>query len=350
MSSEEAAEVDRAWLAQGLVVAGDLDRALELRPTGKKLALFAAQQKTTRPYYDAFAERYHDDADRQFEAATQLWSLGWSERALPFYERALELRPDDFRVALDLALVRADQSQGRQAIDDLVHLRARRPGVALVHQNLGAILLDREDPGAAMVHFQDAIAADPHALGAWLGLGQAAIATGELDRAERALARVLVEAPWHAEAHRLLGLVAATRGDRTAAVAHYRLAADLAPYDRDVLRDLGAVLQATGALDEAIATYQRALVLHPRDYRTLDALGTAYTAAGRFEDAVDCHLRVLDIDPEGAEAAHHLGQALRGQNRPHEAAGAFCLALRLDPRLAAARRELDEIGKRCDEN
>jgi spermidine synthase len=77
----DKARRERAYDAQGLVLAGNLDRAAELYPEGEKLRLFLAQARTIVPYYTALAERYGDDPERLFEAGTQLGALGHPSRS-----------------------------------------------------------------------------------------------------------------------------------------------------------------------------------------------------------------------------------------------------------------------------
>jgi tetratricopeptide (TPR) repeat protein/spermidine synthase len=343
-SEDEIAEIKGAWEAQGLVVAGLLDRAIERRSGGTKLALFAAQARTTEGYYAALAERYPDDADKLFEIGTQLANLGHPERAGPIYEQALDLRPDDFRTAMNLSLLRARLGEPERAIEGLVRLRAWRPRSALVHANLGAVVLGAGDPGAAAAHLKVALAADPGSLGARLSLGEAYLAGGDLDRAEEALTEVIAASRWVAEAHHLLGLLAAGRGDLDRAVARHREAATLHPYRAAFHHHLGLALHAKGGLDKAAGAFEAALSVDPLHVASIDALGRVRAAAGRFEEATDLHLRALELDPEGAEAAYHLGVALRGLERTSEAVGAFCLALRLGAGAARVRRELSELG------
>jgi len=340
----------QSYEAQGLVLAGQLDRALARRPEGGKLRLFAEQSRTVLPYYTALAERYPDDADKQFEAGTQLAQLGFPKAARPVFERALQLRPGDFRLRLNLALLLRDLGEPDRAIEMLAALRAEQPGSAVVLYNLGTAELAAGDAGTAVGHFREALGWDPDSLSARLALSQAYLEQGQLDRAAHELEELLRRNWWVAEAHDLLGLLAGRRGAHQQSVRHHTQALRQQPHRAQFHYNLGVALQAGQALDRAEVAYQAALELDPQHAEAANNLGLVYAAQGRFEAAADRYLQALDSDPGYAAAAHNLGLALSGQGRPSEAIDAFCLALRLRPDLVSARRQIAQLGgdpERC---
>jgi spermidine synthase/tetratricopeptide (TPR) repeat protein len=329
-----------AYEAEGLVLAGNLVRAAELRPEGTKLRLFVAESHRALPYYTELGQRYDQDPERLFEAATQLGALGFPEPAEKSYERALELRPRDFRLRLNHALLWLSSGQPDRATRMLAGLRAERPGSAIVTQNLGAALLQAGDPEAARAHLKESLAWDPTSGHARLLLAEADLRLGELGPAELELGRVLRDNPWVAEAHDLLGLVAARRGDLDAAVRHHRDAIRLDGYRAEFQAHLGRALGSERAASAAARAFEAAIRLEPGSPAVLTELGRARAAEGRWEQAEECYLDALDLDPSFAEAALGLGRGWRDRGRVAEAVQAFCLAWR----LRSARRDLGELG------
>jgi tetratricopeptide (TPR) repeat protein/spermidine synthase len=334
-----------AYEAQGLVTAGRLRRASELHPRAAKVRLFVEQTATTRPYYLALAARYPEDPDRLFESGTQLAGLGARRKALPVYERALELSPDDFRIRLNLALLLRDLGYGHRAVDRLRQLRDDGHGSATVLYNLGAITLGAGDAGVAVGHLLEALAWDPSHLGARLELGRAQLALGQLDRAEATAADVLRANRWVAGAHSLLGRIAGRRGDHKRAVLCHARAVELSPFQTDRLLELGTSLRLAGRFEEASRALRAALRIEPDLAEAIHSLGLVFAEQGRHEEAADQHLRTLQVEPTHAVAALHLGMALRGQGRAKDALHALRLAVRLQPRLLAARQQLAELER-----
>jgi spermidine synthase/tetratricopeptide (TPR) repeat protein len=329
-----------AYEAQGLVLAGNLGRAAELRPQGSKLRLFVAESHNALPYYTSLSDRYDQDPERLFEAAAQLAALGFPEPAERSYERALELRPRDFKLRLNHGLLLLARGQHDRATRVFAALRAERPGSAIVTENLGASLLAAGDPEAARAHFRESLAWDPASGNTRLLLAEADLRLGAFGPAEAELVRVLRDNPWVAEAHDLFGLVAARRGDLEAAVRHHRDAIRLDAYRALFHAHLGRALGSERAPSAAAGAFETALRLDPGSPALLTELAQARAAEGRWDEAEPCYLDALDLDPSFAEAALLLGRGWRDRGRIGEAVQAFCLALQ----LPLARRDLGELG------
>ncbi len=222
--------IEQAHEAQGLVLAGKLQRARARFPEGKKLRLFAAQQATMLGYYLALAERYPHDVDKLFEAGTQLATLGHAAAAEPILQRAARLEPGDFRVGLNLALLLRAQGRAPEAMALLTELRDAHFSAALVHYNLGLMQLEAQEPGVAETHLRAALELDPDSIPTLLALAEARFVQGDFGGADRHAARVLEREPWVAEAHHLRAQVAARRGDCERAAAERAWAVRSAPY------------------------------------------------------------------------------------------------------------------------
>jgi len=327
-----------------MILAGMLARAAELHPTLLRPQLYLAQAQTTLPYYARLAELYDGEADRLFEAATQLGALGHPQRALELFDRALMVRPKDFRIRLNKALLLAGARRYPDAVELLATLRNEQPGSPIVLHNLGAVLLASGDSDAAISHLRESLAWDPDSLGARQSLAEAYLASGELSRAETELGTLLNRNPHIAEVHHLLGVAAVARGAQEQAVVRFQRATELNPYRAATRVRLGEALRATGQVEGAWREFSLALRLDPEQGDAAVGLAAVRLSQDRFEEAGDLYLRALDIAPESSRAASGLGQALVGQGRSADAAQAFCLAIRLDARWQEPRRRLMAIG------
>lgn len=104
--------------------------------------------------------------------------------------------------------------------------------------NLGAALLDVDDPRQAVGWLRRAVAASPRHVNANLSLGMALDKIGRLDEAAASYEVVLSLRPGHAEAHNYLGVVHARRGRLAEAVGHFRAALAGKPGYRDARANL----------------------------------------------------------------------------------------------------------------
>lgn len=344
-SEEQKRRLASAQDAQGLVMAGMLSRASELHPDVARVQLYVKQQATTLPYYEALALRYAGDADRAFEAGTQLSSLGHAARGVALLERARALRPRDFRVRLNLALALGAAGRFDDAIQVLTELRDEQPGSAIVLHNLGAMLLAAGRPAEAIGHLRESIAWDPGSLGARQSLAEALLSTGEISQAQAQLEALDRANPWCEEVWELRGVAASAAGDNAAAAKMLQRSIELNSYRAGPRVRMGSVLRALGDVRSADDQYAEAMRLQPGLKAAVAGRAATQLALQRFESAADLYLQAIDIDSEDATLAYGLGVALRGQKRDDDAAQAFCLALRLDPHLAAAVEALKAQGR-----
>jgi spermidine synthase len=330
--------------AQGFLLAGNLDRALEMWPESKKLQLYKKQAALGRTYYLQLAKHYPADPDKLFEIGSYLGNLGHVEEAGKMYQQALRYRPGDQKITLNLALVLMDQGNHRQAETLLGELVKNNPKSALAHYNLGIVLADAGDKGGAIRHLKDALVLSPGLLPARLSLAEAFLGMTRLSEAEKELKTVIEQNRWIAEAWNLAGLVAAAQEDWEKARANHIRALHLEPYRAGFHYNLGIAQQKAGRLRAAALAYRTALLIEPEDAEAQNNLGLVYAAGGIYDLAVLAHSKALEIAPHYPEAAYNLGLAYKAQGQTQAAVKAFGLALKIAPDLAQAREQLKELG------
>ena len=203
-----------------------------------------------------------------------------------------------------------------KAADDYDDYEARQ---ALVddHVELGNKLLDVEQPRAARVEFEAALALDESDPEATLGLVKTRvfepIEGDDLDPevSHKRLTHLVLTQPEDANAH-------AYRGDSWLRFGLYRMA--LGEYTRSVRLDTklahgysgqGLVFDVLGEPERAVKRYERALKIsaHSTRYRS----GYAYQLArvGRYEEAIRQYSKLLDVDPGSLLPYYGLANANR---------------------------------------
>jgi len=166
------------------------------------------------------------------------------------------------------------------------------------------------------------MAAQPDKLVEALALHQ----QGRLDAAEALYRAVLSEAPDHADARHLLGLVAHQRGDHTEALNSIDRAIHIAPDVAMYHANRARILRVLGRPKEAVRAARRALKLDPENAETLCELAGAFLECERSVDALAAAEEALARAP-GLEAARlNLALAHFAEGRRRQTAGNLPLA------------------------
>ncbi|WP_296652505.1 tetratricopeptide repeat protein [Paraburkholderia sp.] len=261
---------------------------------------------------------------------------GQHAEAADLVRRAVDLRPDDAALQLNLGNALKALGEIEGAIERFRNALTLAPTFPLAHYNLGnayAALGRHED---AMFSFGHAVRLQPGDASAHNNLGNAFHALGRYDEAIDAFHRTLKIRPGHAGAHNNLGMSLNALGDTADALVQFRAALAAQPRFVAAHFNLANTLDATGQHHEAVASFEAALALQPRFAPALFGLGNALAALGRHDEAVVPLERTVGIDPKFALAWLALGTTHHALGNHEAAVRAFDEALRVRPELAAA--------------
>ena len=171
---------------------------------------------------------------------------------------------------------------------------------------------------------------------------------GDLTTAETFYRRVLVDAPAHADALHLLGVVIAQRGQPEAAITLIQAAIATTPNDANMHANLGRACKAAGRLDEALTAFDRALALGSKDPGVHNDRGNVLLDLDRAALALDSFGQALALSATYAEALGNRGNALRALNRHAEALDSLDRAIALKPDLADAHSNRGNVLQDLD--
>ena len=177
-----------------------------------------------------------------------------------------------------------------------------------------------------------------------LGRAKAALSTGEDQTALTLCNAALREDPKEAEAHFMLGLIAARHGrpDKALQAFGYALASDP--------RHAGATAHAAHALlsserrPEALATAERAAILAERDPFSLDVTGVVMTGLGRHDRAAELYEKAASLSGQPDHLCN-LAMSLEFLGHLDRAEGAYRDCLARDPTHARAWYGLTQISR-----
>jgi len=118
-------------------------------------------------------------------------------------------------------------------------------------------------------------------------------------------------------------------GSYEPALRAFTRATELDPNNPEAWRRLAGAYDKANRTDAAIATYRRAMKAQPNYYGNYLSLGNLYWYRGEFREAEDLYRRVTTITPDLSTGHADLGLALMEQGRFPEAEESLLRALRL---------------------
>jgi tetratricopeptide (TPR) repeat protein len=197
-----------------------------------------------------------------------------------------------------------------EAETDFREVVRRRPDHVDAHANLGHVLHERGQPGAAEAALRAALRLKPDLAAAHLRLGMALRALDRTEEAEASYRAAIRHEPDNPAAHYNLGIALHALGRAAEAEASYRESVRLAPGFADAHNNLGNVLNQLGRSTAAEASLRDALRLRPDYAEAWNNLGIALRALGRPAEAASAYREALRLRPDLVEAHWNLGSAL----------------------------------------
>src|SRR5690349_11243949 len=146
---------------------------------------------------------------------------------------------------------------------------------------------------------------------------------GDLHGAELLYRQILTEQPRHFASLHLLGVIAAQRGDHSAALELIDAALRINANDADALNNRGIALKELKHPHEALASFERAIALYPGHADAFVNRGNVLLDLRRAEEALACFDRAIALNPGHAHAFNNRGNALTDLERLSEALSSY---------------------------
>ncbi len=266
-------------LASGYLVAGEVDRAIEL--------IESLPESDTPGGYQ-----------REYLLMLALVGKGQNDAAL---DRARELsrtRGYDPTIRNLVAGLFAALGKGDEARAELQAALQTDPNHVATYLNLARLDASQNKPEDAKANFQKALEKDPKNLAAMLGLSGIAQVQGDVKETQRWLDKASAEHPDSATAKLALAQFYLRSGDTAKARAEADAAARLAPDNPIVATTQGLAALTARDSAAAIASFQRAVELSPRSVPNRLNLARAYSAAREPDKALQALDAALKIEPD----------------------------------------------------
>ncbi len=207
----------------------------------------------------------------------------------------------------------------------------RNPKAWIAHNNLGTMLMDRDELDEAVKHFTAAIEADPKADDAEYNLGLVFQRQNNLQEAEPHFRKALQENPRNVDASDNLAYCLAKRGQIEEAIAQYGHSVQVVPDDADAYFNIGVLRGGQSRHTEAVEYYRKAAAVAPKSLRFQGKLAVLLIRLGRDQEAVVPIQAGLQVAKDWADGHFLLGYVQSRQEQAVEAMASFREAMKARP-------------------
>lgn len=185
-------------------------------------------------------------------------ALGQVDQAIPRYQRALELAPNDAEIHANLGDALNAVNHPEEAAACFRQAIELNPDIARCHNNLGSALVKLGDlPGAARCYAR-AVEVDPGMVDAHNNLGLALIKLGEIEEGEKSCRQAIKLNPHLALAHVNLAHAHDAREETDQAIDCLETAISLMPDDAGAYSNLCEIYDRSNRVDDMRAVVARA--------------------------------------------------------------------------------------------
>jgi Tfp pilus assembly protein PilF len=163
--------------------------------------------------------------------------------SVTLFEHTLRVTENNRVIHNNLGAVLIEQGRFVEAIPHFTKALQIRPEDVKAQINLAVSLANLGDLQKAVDHYSKALKLDPHHAGAHNNLGNVLLLQGRVDEAEAEFSRALEIRGDYAEAHNNLGVVLARQGRFTEAIEHFNQALRVNPHYPQARRNLDRTLR-----------------------------------------------------------------------------------------------------------
>jgi tetratricopeptide (TPR) repeat protein len=276
---------------------------------------------------------------------------GQNAKAIPAFQRVLELRADDVPTLIWLGETYLAEGQMDLASSMFAKAQSLDTRSASALAGLGRVRLERRDYAGALNYLKQAASLDQKAGVIRYALAIAYRGLGDVASAEKQLSLgiegdVLLPDPLmqdlrntlhSATAYEALGVQALAREDYAGAATYFRSGLVLDPDSSSLHHRLGTALFLGGDMRSGREEFEEALRLAPDFARAHYSLGVLMLSQGQVREALERLSAAIGYDPDYPEARILLADLLRDTGRPRETLAHYERVIRSSPQLAEAR-------------
>ena len=268
------------------------------------------------------------------QQAIQAFQSGNFESADLSLRRLLQIDSKNLPALHILGLIKASQSNYKEAVEYLARAARIHPNDASIQYNLAKALSDSGNDKDALTHHKKAVALAPNNPEAWLSYGKSASNLGRHDDALACYSSALSLMPDYAEALLNKGATLKELKKYEEAINFAEQALKINPDLAGAWSNKGSALKELKRYDEALAHYDKALSLKPDYHEAWVNKGATLHLLKHYDEALAHYDKALSLKPDYAESWSNKALTLNQLKHFDEALAHYDKALSLKPDYA----------------
>jgi len=329
-----------------------------------KQAMFEQALDSFKRSLELFSGRDAEKRRIYYNLGNSSYMKGCFEDAAMYYEKTLQLDPDDFKALENLSYAYfrlGEESRGieilkrigegkagyrphyiwgrlfseterfDEAEKELRKAAKLKPDSPKILEELGKVLMKCNKPDEAAAIYKKILELAPDNFVYWYNIANAYVRTKRWKDAVACYEKAIHIRPDSSDAYYSMAVALNEAGNRKAAIRAYEKAIGLCPGFIDAYNNLGILLSLEGRYGEAAEIYEKALGIEPGKSSLYFNLGICMMESGRYMEAAGAFRTALDLDPEKPDVYYYLGAALTEMHHYSDAAEAYASAIRIKP-------------------
>ncbi len=286
-----------------------------------------------------------DEAEAIATTAARALAIAASdEKALDWWERYLELAPEDVDAHLSKSRILKSENRLEEAAETLRHALELAPSDGMLLRELADCHRLLGDLASAEDALQNALHEDPRDAEALFSLAEMAWERGEIQRVWELGQQLLGLNNRNPQAQgliarcaKLLAEEASAQGDWENAILYWELLLSFDIDEETALRSLSQAYVSAGRLAEAVGIQREVVRLFPEDPDRRFRLGEIAVLGGFWDEARTTFLELREADPQHVPTHHALASVALALDDLEAAEGHFLDALARDHQDLKAR-------------
>jgi len=258
-----------------------------------------------------------------FDQAIALHQRGELHAAERLYQRVLLMEPASFAPRHMLGVIRYQQGQYPQAMEQITAALELNPNIPDAWTNLGNVQMAAGRAEEALASYRKALALSPANPALAGAVARILWDLGRKDEALEEITRLLAARPEDIAVRHYRGNMLRELRRFDQALTEYDAVLAARPDLAEPWTNRGAVLSEMGRHEEALESLDRALTLEPGLVAALSNRGLALRDLARLEEALESLDRALVLQPDHVAALTHRGKVLSEMDRLEESFHSF---------------------------
>jgi len=312
-----------------------LDANSEIALEGLAAVAFAADEfLEAAKYYERLVELHPDNYDHWLNLGVARHRLGRLDSAIEAYQKALQIRPEGTAAYVNLGLLYQETGQTVQASAALEQARRIAPDRDDIRYHSAVALEETGEAEKAASIYEALVQTKPDMIDAWFRLGAIRLKADDFQRAADSFKKCLELRPEWIEAEINFAIACGKQEQYEQAERILEAALLRKPDSIEVVRALAMFALDQRQADRALKYHLRLMELGDKSAEVRHNLGLLYHNSGDLKKAMAEYEYALLTRPDFAEALLNLGNALKATGKEEAARDHWVRALEIKPELA----------------